>query len=60
MSPQAYRVRFFVTDSLETDVIACNQEQALRIAKLLRDEEGTYEGAFEVTNSELSEIEVVS
>jgi hypothetical protein len=55
---KTYLVSFTVTDRLDARIQATSEDEARRIAKALRDNEGTYEGAFEIANSENSDMEI--
>ncbi len=55
---KTYAVCFYVTDLLEAEVQATSDEEALRVATAMRDAHGTYEGSFEITNSESSDMEI--
>jgi hypothetical protein len=60
---KSYDVSYTVTDRLYARIAATTMDEALRIGRALRDENGTYEGSFEVVDSEVSDMdaeEVVS
>ncbi len=55
---KTYLVSFYVTDRLDAEIQATSEEEALRIAEALRDNNGTYEGSFDVVNSESTDMEI--
>jgi hypothetical protein len=55
---KTYIVGYSVTDYFVADIKATSENEALHLAKVLRATHGTYEGRFDVYDSELSEIEV--
>ncbi|MEQ1729672.1 MAG: hypothetical protein ABL982_14970 [Vicinamibacterales bacterium] len=55
---RTYDVSYTVTDRLHAQIKATSKDEALRIAEALRDQNGTYEGDFDVVDSDLSEMEV--
>lgn len=54
---KSYDVCYTVTDRFHAQVSAISKDEALRIARAMRDRNGTYEGDFEVVGSELSEMD---
>lgn len=55
---KTYLVSFTVTDRLDAEIQATSEEEALQIAQALRDNNGTYEGSFDVVNSESTDMEI--
>ncbi len=55
---KTYLVSFTVTDRMDARIRATSEDEARLIAKALRDNEGTYEGAFEIASSENSDLEI--
>jgi hypothetical protein len=55
---KTYDVTYEVTDRFHAQVKATSKDEALRIAHALRDQNGTYEGDFEIVDSDLSEMNV--
>lgn len=55
---KTYLVSFYVTDRLDAEIRATSEDEALRIAEALRDNNGTYEGSFDVVNSESTDMDI--
>lgn len=55
---KTYLVSFTVTDRLDARIRATSEVEARRIAKALRGNNGTYEGSFDVVNSETTDMEI--